>query len=86
MCQYQPGAPGALSATYQRAGGTWIAGRALVPGGSRGAFASWWPHRPYGPLHAWKAWFSPFALWASVSWDSLITLLGKKLIIKNDVF
>lgn len=77
---------GALSTTYWSAGDARNARRALVPGGSHRAFVSRWPHRTYGSLHAWKAWLSLFTLWASVSGNSLITLLRKKLIVKNDLF
>lgn len=77
---------GALSTTYRSAGDAWNARKALVPGRSHRALVSRWPHRTYVSLHAWKAWLSLFTLWASVSRNSLITLLRKKLIIKNDLF
>lgn len=56
-----------------------------MSGGSRGALVSGWPHRTYGSLHAWKAWFPLFTLWASVSWNSLVTLL-KEEVNKSDLF
>ena len=50
-----------------------------MPRGSWGALVSWGPHRTDGSLDPLKAWFSLFTLWASVSWDSLITLLREKM-------
>lgn len=78
--QYQPGAPGALGVTYRGARSAWVAGRASVPWGAHGPLVSWWSHGTWVPLHAWKPWFSLFALWASVSWNSLITLIKENLI------
>lgn len=72
--QCEPGAPRAVRATYWNAGDAWLARGALVPRGAHGALDSWGPHRTDVSLCAWKAWLSLFTLWASVSWDSLITL------------
>lgn len=77
---------GALSTTYRSARDARDARRALVPGGPHRAFVSRWPHRTNVSLHAWKAWLPLFTLWASVSGNPLITLLGKELSIKNDLF
>ena len=84
--QSEPEAPGALSTTYWNAGGAGLAWGALVPRGSHRALDSWWSHRTDVSLHARKARLSLFTLWASVSWDSLVTLGKKKIIIKNDLF